>query len=533
MSCRARPGLGRTWSLQLAGIEEFCDELGLTAPAALRDAYASVSSSLQGVVYEPHGQVGDEGSIDSARAVAESSPWPLPHNLIPIMACDDISYACVLASPADDDAVPGEGAVVRWHLTTEKPEHQAAVLDTAADTYLASVAEELSARDEGLHRMLDEIGPWYELNYLDEAKRPRDFVLRPVRLACQNVILAYAAFCQDSSFDGLSVIAWQACELSHVATHEGNRALTAMMLCDAYQSGGTMEIRFDRPQHLDGVRADSKSGRLIDVPDRRYPGHPEMKVPASLRRYARTVGIDIEAPDAEHPQDPGYLSPSESRELFFAVTPMADDLAMRVETAAASGVASPERLCFTLLSGVWRDVELDFMLAVSERSGDILRGGSSWQSRPQRQAEAQVARASLMAGMLYGRLDTKDAAGADGQARVLEDNRVGVTWSVIEDIGAIAFGGLRAEQLPWQQDSVATEDDGDLVVLPRATPTASDVATVRSLSERALAAMVVPSDADLRGLATDEIHVMRCPDRRGELDLMIEGKLLTSRIARA
>ena len=94
------------------------------------------------------------------------------------------------------------------------------------------------------------------------------------------MIVALAAFAQDSAFDGLSVVAWQTCEVPHVATHEANRALAALTLCDAFKSGGTMEIRFDRP-----ARLTSTAGRIV------FHGHPENAVPASLRRYGRTVGV--------------------------------------------------------------------------------------------------------------------------------------------------------------------------------------------------------------------------------------------------
>jgi hypothetical protein len=483
--------------------------------------------ALDGLLYEPRLPGDYPPSIDWAVATARQSPWPLPRNLVPVLPVDDASFACVVTSPLDRDGIPGEGSVIRWHLNVEKPEHQAALLDTDVGRYVQSVADELAARQRGLTRMLDEIGRWYEFTYLDNEKSPRDFVLRPVRLACQNVILGYAAFAQDTSFDGLSVLAWQTCELPHVAAHEGNRALAALTLCDAYQSGGTMEIRFDRPARLTPVEGTTKAGQPIRLDGIRYHGHPEMQVPASLRRYGRTVGVELGA------DDPGCISPAEARELFLAVTPMPDDLAVRVAAAARRGVASPERLCFSLLAAVWREIELDYMLAVSDRAGQILRGGAAWQQRPARQAEAHVARTALMVGMLYRRLDTKDTAATAGEARVLEDNRVGVTWSVVEELGAVIYNRLRAERLPWQASSACSEDGGSLIAVPRTVPQHDDVEIVRSLSQVQPSALVVPQDADLSGLDTDGLLVLRCPDRLGELDLATEDKLLKARVARA
>ena len=459
-----------------AALEAHFFERGLQIPHRLEEVYGSVlPDRLDGVLCLPTAAARAGGGTPDfgwAESVIDASEWPLLPNLVPIAVLDEKSFACVVASGLDEDIpLPGEGAVVRWHLEVKKTEHQAAVLDTDCYAYVESLAEELEARNEGLRRILDEIGPAYELEYLEAGKRPRDFVLRPVRIACQNVVVALGAFAHDSSFDGLAVVAWQTCEVPHVAAHEANRALTALMLCDAFQSGGTMEIRFDAPVHIRATGMTPKSGQSVSV-DHRYLGHPEEAVPASLRRFGRTVGVELGADAADPDSLVARICPVQSRQLFLAITPMPDDLAGRVAQAVEDGVATPERLCFTLLSQVWREIELDFMLAVSPRTGSIISGGAPFTSRAERQAESEIARAALMIGMFYRRLDSKDGAGAaDAEARVLEDNRVGITWRVDPTIGAVHFFGLAPEPLPWHdlllREGQPVLGDSTLTVFPR------------------------------------------------------------------
>jgi hypothetical protein len=465
-------------------------------------------------------------SLDWAIETINKSSWPLLANLVPLLPVDDESFACVLATPFDEsEPIPGDGAVVRWHLGVSRPEHQATLLDTSANLYVQSVAAELRSRPEGLRRMYDEIGPAYEVSYLDQARRPRDYVVRPVRLACQNVIVGLAAFAHDSAIDGMSVVAWQTCELPHVGTHEGNRAMAALMLCDAFQSGGTMEIRFDRPARVD-AEGTTKTGRQVEI-HARYWGHPEFEVPASLRRYGRTIGIELGM------EDPAAISPSEARELFIASTPMPPDLKMRAQDAIARGIASPERICFTLLSQIWREIEVDYLLAVSDRVGSILQGGADWEYRTQRQSEAHLTRAALMVGMLYRRLNTLDTASADGEARVIEDNTVGVSWTVLPSEGAVVFEGMRRERIPWQAGVYEIAEGERLVAIPRPIPVAADVTLARGLGRHGIPALVVPADADLTSLDTDGLLTLRCPDRLAELDQDVEMRLLHSRVARA
>ncbi|GAB3428479.1 hypothetical protein [Flindersiella endophytica] len=498
-------------------IDAYCRRQGLIAPPPLLKAHAAGHTEVDTLLYRPDPDTTRPPSVEWAIDLINASPWPLPPNLVPLLPVDDASFACVVAATHDRPDLPGAGAVVRWHMNVGEPRHQAGMLDTAADDYVDSVAAELRARPIGLRRMLDEIGPAYGSEFIDQDRRPRDFVVRPVRLACQNVIVGLAAFAHDSTIDGMSVVAWQTCEVPHVGTHEGNRALAALMLCDAFQSGGTMEIRFDRALRIEGSHA------KVDV---RYQGHPEMCVPASLRRFGRTRGLELGR------EDPACISPAEARDLFLAVTPMPPDLADRAREVVALGVTTPERLCFTLLSQTWREIELDFMLAVSERAGSILDGGATWRRRPDRQAESAVARAALILGMLFGRLNTKDAAGTGVEARVLEDHKVGITWEIDADCAAVMFRGLAACQLPWQARDIRLEAGSELVVLPRHEVDDEDIRLAVGLRDKGLVALAVPADADVDALP-DGVLVVRCPDRLGELDHQIDGRLLRSRTARA
>jgi hypothetical protein len=482
---------------------------GLLAHESLERVWAEpVPPVLEGLLYGPGSS---HTSIASALETIDASDWPLLPNLVPLMAVDEQSFACVVLSDAEGPALPGAGRVVRWHLGVKDERHQAALLDTDCYAYVTSVREELEARDEGLARVLDVVGPAYRSAFIDKEKRPREFIVRPVRIACQNVIVALAAFAQDSAFDGLAAVAWQTCEVPHVATHEANRALAALTLCDAFKAGGTMEIRFDRP-----ARVETGGGSVV------LRGHPEKCVPASLRRFARTVGVELGA------EDPAAVSPAEARRLFTAVTPMPDALRRRVDEATEKEGVAPERICFALMTGTWTALELDFMLATTDRASSIVAGGAPWQDRQARQAESEVCRAALMAGMLFNRLNNRDSAADASGVRVLEDNRQGVAWQVDPENGAVRFSGLDDSQsLPWGHLGKGSH----LTVLPRSAVTAAAVQAAKAALDDGPCALLVPLDCAAE--LPSDVQVLRCPDRLASLDKAIEGKLLTARISRA
>ena len=473
---------------------------------------ADLPSEVRDLVYRPTAEPGAR-DVAWAESLIDDSAWPLLPNLVPIMPVDERSFACVVLSDLDGPDLPGDGAVVRWHLDVQQEKHQATLLDTDCKAYVWSVAEELRHREEGADRVFD-IGEAYQAAFLANDKRPRDFVVRPVRIACQNVIVALAAFSQDSAFDGLGVVAWQTCEVPHVATNEANRALTALMLCDAFKSGGTMEVRFDRPARVTGLGT--------------IPGHPEQRVPAALRRFARTVGV--EGLDG----DTCSISPAVARQLFRAVTPMPDELRTRVDFATTNEGIAPERIYFALMTGTWHPLELDFMLATSARTAAIISGGSEWRDRASRQAETELCRAGAMASMLLSRLDNRDSAGVASEARVLEDDRHGVTWHVDDDSASIEFRNVDpGSEIPWvfRSPDGAPRTTSSLRVFPRALVTPVALEQVRSASGGDPCALLVPKDV-APSLPRD-VLVLACPDRVAELDRSIEAKLLTSRITRS
>lgn len=399
------------------------------APAALKRWWADVEPGLEGLLYRP-ADAGVPG-LSLADAVGElgRSALEAPPGLIPVTFVDDWSLAC-LTTASSSEYGWSEGQVVRWHLDDIKAEYQGAVLDTSIDTYIPSLLGEFGpAWDKGYNGML-RLAEKYQREFVEEQITPKAHDLRPFQLACQNVIIGLAAFKQQVTIDGESVPYWLTCEAPHVATYEGSRTLSALMLCDAFQSGGTMEISF----------AD----------------HPEHRVPASLRRYGRTLGIELGA-EIDGGQS---ISPREARALFMAVTPMPVDLRERCRLLVSSGIVSTERLCYTLLAAVWSTVSLDFLAACAsgERLQSILTGGADVFDRPNRAAEMELTRAAVLLDTFIRRVNARDAAASDGDqaVRLFEDTTNGVEWRVHGDLGAVEAVNLPAGRLPWHP-SVTSE----------------------------------------------------------------------------
>lgn len=486
--------------------EEFCEERAVVVPNGLTDLLKSdIGRRLDGLLYRSDADPNDIASLQWALALLYDSAQPPPPNLLPLLPVDDASIACLICAAADDDAPASAGQVVRWHLGDIPPEFQAAVLDSDAENYLRSVVDELEARKQGLP-MIRRIATKYQREYVSAGKRPRGWTARPVQLACQNVIIGLSAFQHDATFDGLRVPVYLSCEAPHLATHEAERALTALMLCDAFQNGGTMEVRF-------GAR------------------NLEQRVPPGLQRFGRSLDLTLGA------EDDCAITPTEARELFLAVTPMPDELWARAVSLLDRGLTSPERICYMLLASVWRAIELDYILATSSRAASILEGGTAPEFRRARLAEIEVSRAALMIGMFFRRLSSHDKVDRSGEAQVFEDGRSEVEWTVNAEEGVVAFTAVPQGTIPWSvpgREPVTMRDNALLLVVPRALPIPIDAQRVRDLqasAQNATVALLVPMD--IAEYIPRDIPLLLCPDRLCELDIQIESKLQSSRISRS
>lgn len=454
--------------------------------------------ALRPYIYWPDGSAGQRNSIEWALTLLRDSAVPPPGNYVPIMPVDDLSMACV----EYEEGLVAHIPVRRWHLGAIDPKFQDALLDTDLAAYVRSVREELDYRPRGLNA-IDRAARKYKAEYVSKGIRPRGNVLRPVQLACQNVVVGLATLRHDPTFDGLRVPVYLTCEVPHVATHEANRAMAALILCDAFQNGGTMEIRFGEQ-------------------------HTPLRIPSALARFARTVDVPL------GDDNPECITPGEARKLFTAVTPIPDDLRLRLDNLVDRGVINPERACYVLMAGVWTAIEFDYILATSSRTESIMRGGAAFDMRPGRQAELETCRAAAMLGMLHRYLTNADYAAGTG-VRVFEDQTRHVSWSINEERGVVVLATDRVFELPWRageqnKGDTATET---LIGIPRGLPTESDFATARQLRGAhpdTVVALLVP--ADMASVVPTDIPTLVCPERLAEIDAGIERRLVALRVGR-
>jgi hypothetical protein len=269
------------------------ERLGLVLPeplaAFLDDTPAE--PALSELLYRVVAPFTEPPSLPWAFALLQQAAQRPPLELVPVAPVDDRSIACVVSGRLGRSLPADYGAVVRWHLDDIPARAQRALLDVDLPSYLETYRTEITTRQQGLERFGERVA---EYDLARGGKTPRAHEPRPIRKACQNVVIGQGNWHHDGAFNGLNVTDWQTCQVPHVAAYEGNRGLLASTLAEAFRAGGTMEVRFD--------------------------DHLERRVPASLRQYGRVMGCEPGRRDGQ------AIAPEEARELMLAVTPMNDGL---------------------------------------------------------------------------------------------------------------------------------------------------------------------------------------------------------------
>jgi hypothetical protein len=212
---------------------------------------------------------------------------------------------------------------------------------------------------------------------------------------------------------------------------------------------------------------------------------------------------------------------------------MSDELRLHANKVLDTGRISPERLCYALMAGVWRDIELAYLFSTSGRATTILEGGSDPSDRIARSCEAESCRSAVMLGLLLARIEQPGGGPGSVSLNLIEDNRKSTSWAIDPDLGAVTFPLASGTAIPWRDDLQLTGSQEVFLVLVRAIPDHRDVElAIRLCAEKpeALICLLVPEDADVTGLS--DIPILRCPQSLGLLDQAVRRKLDTMRNSR-
>ncbi len=396
----------------------------------------------------------DSSSIWGATEFLRAARPDLPLAFITIIHFDTFAVCLDLRS-GDEHDVP----VVRIRFTDTSPpepvqgsfEGFLQAMEKNPDSFsVFSETGQNPADEYWFQRGLERLG-WhvenlsFQYDHKEGGQLPRSHVWRPYRFCVQDVVLGIAVIRHSRIYNRLEVDVYLTASTEDYPTDSGCRALTLIVLSDAYKSGGSMEIKFT--SHVEGG-----------------------VVPRELIALANNFNIRL-----EHVEK-GGVSPGEAKRLYMSLTGFNENMQDKIVELEQTGRISAANLCYAVHHGVWSIPEIEVILFSSRYPHTILQGSFPAEAWHLFHYDLFCARNALMGGYLDLHLIKREHAvtGQIESVKELEDDEREVDIRFDPVYISRRYALKEPEQavtVPWLQDSNSTlklTGHSDLWVLLRA-----------------------------------------------------------------
>ena len=365
-------------------------------------------------------------------------------------------------------------------------------------------------------------------DHAEGGKLPRNHEWRPYRFCIQDVIFGTTVIRHVRELNRLRVDVFLTAEIAQYQPDCGVRWLASFLLCEAFKCGGSMEIEFTEFVE-DGM------------------------IPSALCDLAAILEVPFESTSIEK----GLISSSEATSLFGALVGYPEELRERLAELAAQQRLTIERVCYSILRGVWTLEEVESIVLGSEFGQLILSGEIQPEQRHLYSYVQFGARTALLAGFMDKKMKLREHMTEAGVALDLEDDERAIIAEVEGDIFAKWYS-CPDEQLhvPWLQGGkqFIAEPNENIVVAARARDSigllrllSSDIDLIGKRASQSFGEkyfILVPFDFNLHPM-TDELRgqlikrasalnvgICICPESVASLDAEVQKRFRSSRIMR-
>lgn len=308
--------------------------------------------------------------------------------------------------------VPSQGgndaSMVEIELRGDAPPR---ALDQSFAHYLKSGASDVRRTEEifdHVETILTRRG--YTYDHARGGKLPRAHQPRIVRSCVHDMVVGIAELRQDEASNLTAIGLFECTDHPLYQPGHGVRSLTSLVLADAYKSGGSMALRFER---VGGLR-----GKVL---------------PTEVTALAGALGVELSAADR------GRISHDEGVEFFAAISGLSAQAIRRVKDVGKQQRLSIEALSFLILSNCWTAAETEWILHNAPRPAAVLFGEDGPENWLLKTEASAFGRAAILATMLRSSLTGSGVEGAD-------------TASCTISSGVFVLEPTRSCVMPWLDD---------------------------------------------------------------------------------
>ena len=396
-------------------IQRFEDAYELMLPRTLRTFVATLGD----VVAADHDiglrLLGLSDDLERRPTIASSlylarAAGRFPADLVPVEILGEQQLACVRVDGSPDPPV------VHIDLDADDPQPSEVVLAPSFSVFANEWLSDVRAIRAllGNVRAID--------REVAAGKRPVDKAARPdewraYRLCSQDIVVALLAVMHDRDENVTRVGALSIATLPDFPALEPSRVTMATILCDAYRSGGTLEVRFQG--------GFSRNARPRPMP----------------RLVVNLMGAAGVAPGSRR----DVIVSDAATQLFAYCARLPDSVRAVIDVGPASLTAATS---FAALSGLWDVIHLQVLLAAASDPGLLLRGGAHPMHRLAHLRDRETLRAALLAGTLARKLRRR----TEGSELDSEDDLRDVTFAYDDTRGVLRYEARAPLLCDWWLD---------------------------------------------------------------------------------
>ncbi len=371
----------------------------------------------------------DTSSVWGATELLRVARPDLPHSLIVIRLLDTRALCLDLSQEPQNDAPLVEVNLARQDILPMRVHDSFGRYLENGDRAQRHVERTLQQLERRRIQSAEQVG--YD-HTAEKGKLPRPHHWRTLRSCVHDQVVGLTAVRYDRELNGLLIDVFMATDHPNYEEGHGIRALTTLILSDAYRNGGSMSLTFTR--NVDGG-----------------------KVPDELVNLATQYGVSLDQATK------GKISHEEATNLFARLIALPAEVQEIVRNLQGVGALTLQGLSYIIASGIWTVEEVTWILMNATRPEGVLLGTDFPESRLRYFESLCWGRAALAATRL--------------QQRILVELTKEVSPEQEENIHCIAepksnFYILRSNHrfcLPWllSDSPIVVQPTQSLIVLPR------------------------------------------------------------------
>lgn len=337
-----------------------------------------------------------------------------PIGLIPLEDHGAGFLTCLNCSPSKKIEPLNDVAI--WDFNSEEENKKISVIANSFNEFLFQKLYQVKYFElsyQCLRAHVKEFDENYYIHTKEDRNLPRNHIYRPYRFCIQDIVFGFVVICHERQTGRELVDVFLTATIPEYEPDTGVKALSLMILSDAFRCGGIMEIQFT--PKVEGGR-----------------------IPLELVQLAEKNGITFSK------KEQGLIISKEAKQLYSILTGFSPEIANRIKNLDELGIISSPSIAYAINRGIWDRCEIEVMLQTHSNPGKFLNSIFYPEHRIPYWSDFLIGRNILMAGSFERQLKTRFHSIGQNEIHLEDDDRL-IVRTIHSDSFSITYSTLEED----------------------------------------------------------------------------------------